>query len=62
VVAERHDVGTRIEQLVGQLAGDARAVGDVLAVDDTEVGGDLSTQARKATPNTSARKRSLSSG
>jgi hypothetical protein len=48
VVAERDDVGARGEQLVGELPGDPRAVGDVLAVDDADVGGDLFTQSRKA--------------
>jgi hypothetical protein len=37
VVAERHDVGAGGEQLVGELRGDARAVGDVLAVRDAEI-------------------------
>jgi hypothetical protein len=37
VVAERHDVGARVQQPVGELAGDAGAVGDVLAVDDADV-------------------------
>jgi hypothetical protein len=48
VVAERDDVGARGEQLVGELAGDSRAVGDVLAVDDAEIGGELFAQSRKA--------------
>jgi hypothetical protein len=48
VVAERDDVGARGEQLVGELAGDPGAVGDVLAVDDADVCGDLFTQSRKA--------------
>jgi hypothetical protein len=37
VVAERDDVRAGGEQLVGELAGDAGAVGRVLAVDDREV-------------------------
>jgi hypothetical protein len=47
VVAERHDVGARREQLVGELAGDAGAVGGVLAVDDAEVGAELLAQRRQ---------------
>jgi hypothetical protein len=47
VVAERHDVRARGEQLVGELAGDPGPVGDVLAVDDAEVGGDLYEEARQ---------------
>jgi hypothetical protein len=46
VVAERDHVGARGEQLVGELAGDAGAVGDVLAVDDAEVSADLCAQCR----------------
>ena len=38
VVAERDHVRSRREQLVGELGGDAGAVGRVLAVDDREVG------------------------
>jgi hypothetical protein len=41
VVAERDHVGAGGEQPVGELAGDARAVGGVLAVDDADVGGEL---------------------
>jgi hypothetical protein len=48
VVAERHDVGARGEQLVRELAGDPRAVGGVLAVDDAEVGFELLAQRRQA--------------
>ena len=44
MVAERDHVGARREQLVGELAGDARAVGGVLAVDDAEVGADVVAQ------------------
>ena len=45
VVAERDRVRARRKQLVGELAGDARAVGDVLAVDDAEVDVELLAQA-----------------
>ena len=45
MVAERHDVGAGAEQPVGELAGDAGAVGDVLAVDDAYVRGKLVAQA-----------------
>jgi hypothetical protein len=38
VVAERDDVGARAQQAVGELARDPGAVGDVLAVDDADVG------------------------
>ena len=38
VVAERHDVGAGGEELVGELRRDPDSVGDVLAVDDREVG------------------------
>jgi len=38
VVAEGDHVGTRGEELVGELRGDAGAVGGVLAVDDREIG------------------------
>jgi hypothetical protein len=48
VVAERHDIGSRIQQAVGELAGDARAVGDVLAVDDADVRAQLVAQACEA--------------
>jgi hypothetical protein len=48
VVAERDHVGARGEQLVGELARDARAVGRVLAVDDAEVGADLVAQRLQA--------------
>jgi hypothetical protein len=44
VVAERDDVGAGLEQLVRELAGDSRAVRDVLAVDDAEVGTELLAQ------------------
>jgi hypothetical protein len=37
VIAERHHVGAGAQELVGELRGDARAVRDVLAVDDAEV-------------------------
>jgi hypothetical protein len=47
VVAERHDVGARGEELVRELAGDAGAVGRVLAVDDAEVGAELLAQRRQ---------------
>jgi hypothetical protein len=45
VVAERDRVRAGREQLVRELAGDARAVGDVLAVDDADVGVELLAQA-----------------
>jgi hypothetical protein len=48
VVAERDHVGTRGEQLVGELAGDAGSVGDVLPVDDAQVGAQLVAQAVQA--------------
>jgi len=47
VVAERDHVGARCEQAVRELRGDARAVRDVLAVDDAEVGTELVAQAGK---------------
>jgi hypothetical protein len=48
VVAERHDVGARTEQPVGELRRDPGAVRDVLAVDDAEVGAELVTKPRQA--------------
>ena len=48
MVAERDHVGARGEQPVGELAGDARAVGGVLAVDDAYVGGELLAKRRQA--------------
>jgi hypothetical protein len=45
VIAERDHVGARGEQLVSELGGDPRAVGDVLAVDDADVGRELIAQA-----------------
>jgi hypothetical protein len=48
VVAERDHVGSRGEQLVGELPRDAGAVGRVLAVDDAEVGAELLPQRREA--------------
>jgi hypothetical protein len=48
VVAERDDVGARGEQPVGELRRDPRAVGDVLAVDDREVGAQLLAQPEQA--------------
>jgi hypothetical protein len=44
VVAERDDVGAGCEQLVRELCSDARAVGDVLAVDDAEIRVELLAQ------------------
>jgi hypothetical protein len=41
VVAERDRIGARGEEAVGQLRGDADAVGDVLAVDDADRGVEL---------------------
>jgi hypothetical protein len=47
VVAERDDVGARGEELVGELPRDPGAVGDVLAVDDRQVGVVLGAQRRQ---------------
>jgi hypothetical protein len=46
VVAKRDHVRARRQQPVGEFRGDARAVGDVLAVDDARVGVELVAQAR----------------
>ena len=48
VIAERDHVGPRGQQLVRELRSDACPVGDVLAVDDAEVGTELVAQARQA--------------
>jgi hypothetical protein len=48
VVAERDHVRAGGEQLVGELCGDARAVGGVLAVDDADVRLELLAQRRQA--------------
>jgi hypothetical protein len=48
VVAERDHVGPGSQQGVGELRGDPRSVGDVLAVDDAEVGVELIAQRRQA--------------
>jgi hypothetical protein len=48
VVAERHDVGAGREQPLGELRCDAGSVGDVLAVDDAEVGAELVAKAGQA--------------
>jgi hypothetical protein len=48
VVAEGHDVRAGVQQPVGELARDACAVGDVLAVDDADVGTELVAQSRQA--------------
>ncbi len=65
-VAERDDVGTAREQLVGELRGDAAPGRGVLAVHDAEVDGELaraataavsSTARRPGAPNTSATNR-----
>ena len=48
VVPERDDVRAGGEQTVGELAGDACAVGDVLAVDDAHVDAELVAQRRQA--------------
>jgi hypothetical protein len=48
VVAERDGVRAGCEQAVGELAGDAGAVGGVLAVDDADVDAELLQQAGKA--------------
>jgi hypothetical protein len=44
VVAERDHVGARAEQPIGELCSDTRAVGDVLAVDDADIGAELVAQ------------------
>jgi hypothetical protein len=48
VVAERDHVGARLQQSVRELARDPRPVGDVLAVDDAEIGVELLAQRRQA--------------
>ena len=48
MVAEREHVGAGSEQPVGELRRDARTVGDVLAVDDADVGAELLAQAGQA--------------
>jgi hypothetical protein len=48
VVAEREHVRTRCEQPAGESRRHARAVGDVLGVDDAEPGAELLLQARQA--------------
>ena len=48
MVAERDDVGARGEQAFGELRRDAGAVGDVLAVDDADVGVELVAQPRQS--------------
>jgi hypothetical protein len=48
VVAESDDVGARGKQPIGELRGDACAVGDVLAVDDADVRAELVAQAGQA--------------
>jgi hypothetical protein len=45
VIAQRDDVGTGRENLVGQLRCEPHPVGGVLAVDDAEVGAELFAQA-----------------
>jgi hypothetical protein len=47
VVAERDRVGARLQQPVGELRRDPDAVGDVLAVDDDDVGRDLVAERRQ---------------
>jgi hypothetical protein len=47
VVAERHDVRARSEQLLRELRRDAGTVGDVLTVDDAGVDAELFAQARE---------------
>jgi hypothetical protein len=47
VVTERDDVGARGEEPVGELPGDAGAVGGVLAVDDAAVDVELFAQSRQ---------------
>jgi hypothetical protein len=48
VVAEGDDVGAGGEQALGQARRDARAVGDVLPVDDADVGRELRPEALQA--------------
>jgi hypothetical protein len=48
VVPERDDVRAGGEELVGELAGDPRAVRDVLAVHDARICGELVAQRRQA--------------
>jgi hypothetical protein len=48
VVPERDDVRAGGEELVGELRRDARAVGDVLAVDDAEIDVELLAQSGEA--------------
>jgi hypothetical protein len=48
VVAERDHVGAGGEEPVGELRRDPRAVRDVLAVDDRDVGAELLLQRRQA--------------
>jgi hypothetical protein len=47
VVAERDHVRAGGEEPVGELARDARAVGDVLAVDDADIRSELVAQCRQ---------------
>jgi hypothetical protein len=47
VIPERDRVGSGGEQFLGELGRDPDAVGDVLAVDDREVGLELVTQRRQ---------------
>ena len=48
MVAERDHVCSSGEQLVGEFRGDPCAVGDVLAVDDADVGAELVAQPGQA--------------
>jgi hypothetical protein len=48
VVPERDHVGACAEQPLGELRRDAGAVGDVLAVDDADVGPELVAEAGQA--------------
>jgi hypothetical protein len=47
VVAEGDHVGARAQETLGELRRDARAVRDVLAVDDADVGVELVAQRRE---------------
>lgn len=48
MISECDDIGSRGEEPVGELARDAGAVGDVLAVDDADVGRKLVAQTGQA--------------
>ena len=48
MIAERDDIGAGREQALGKLRRDAGSVGDVLTVDDANVGVELFAQPREA--------------